>query len=75
MGVARASDPIDPLPRVPAIDQYAGQWVAVKDGRVVAFAHRARDLVVLVRAMGDDGADATVEFVAGLSDSFRVGLG
>ena len=75
MGVARSREPIEPLPRLPAIDQYAGQWVAVKDGRVVACALRARDLVVLVRAMGADGANATVERVAGLSDSLRVGLG
>ena len=73
--MARECDPIEPLPRVAAIDQYTGQWVAVKDGRVVASAIRSRDLVALVRAMGEDGADATVEFVAGLSDSFRVGLG
>ncbi len=73
--MASGREPIEPLPRVPAIDQYAGQWVAVKDGRVVACAVRPRDLVVLVRSMGEEGADATVEFVAGLSDSFRVGLG
>ena len=75
MAIARFGVPVEPLRRAEGIDDYAGQWVAVKDGRVVASAPHARDLVVLVRDMGQDGADATVEFVAPPSDSFMVGVG
>jgi len=75
MGIARSSGPIEPLSRPAGIDNYAGQWVAVKDGRVVAAAPRARDLVILVREMGEEGADATVELVALPSDGFMVGVG
>jgi len=75
MGIARSGGPIEPLSRPAGIDSYEGQWVAVKDGRVVAAAPHARDLVILVRDMGEEGSDATVEFVAPPSDSFMVGVG
>lgn len=75
MGIARSGVPVEPLERAVGIDEYTGQWVAVKDGRVVGSAAHARDLVILVRDMGQDGADATVEFIAPLSDSFMVGVG
>jgi len=75
VGIARSAPPPEPLPRPVGIDKFLGQWVAVKAGIVIAGAPTGRELVMLVKGMGADGADATVEFVSPPSDSFMVGAG
>lgn len=55
--------------------QYAGKWVAVKAGRVVASADTPADLVQRVKALGEEGRDAVAEYVAPPSSSLMVGVG
>jgi hypothetical protein len=40
----------------PDLEQYRGQWVAIKDGQVVASAKKADDLVRLLRQRNVEGA-------------------
>lgn len=57
------------------LDRWAGQWVAVKDGRVVASAPTSRELVPAVQALGDAGRGAVAQYVPEYSDVIVIGLG
>lgn len=52
-----------PVKRNPALKPYEGQWVAVKDGVVVAHAASSVELVPLVRALDNEGRDTAIEYV------------
>lgn len=53
-----------PVRRSAALAAYEGEWVAVKDGVVVAHSLSDIGLVPLVRALGKAGEGAVVEFVS-----------
>lgn len=56
-------------------EHWAGQWVAVKDGEVIAAAHNSRDLVPQVRSLGPKGRGAVAQFVPEPSDVVVIGVG
>ena len=64
-----------PEPRPAELEQFVGRWVAVKDGKVVAAAFNARDLVPQIHALGEDGRGAVAQFVPEPSDSVMIGVG
>lgn len=74
-GRPRRGDAMEPVVRLPELDQYEGQWVATKHGRVVAHATSSRELAKRVRELGADGEDAVAEFVAPPSATWVVGVG
>ena len=57
------------------IDRWAGMWVAVKDGEVIAAAHNSRELVPMVRSKGESGRGAVAQFVPQRSDEIMIGVG
>jgi hypothetical protein len=61
--------------RPPDLDKWAGKWVAIKDGKVIAAAHNSRDLVPQVKAMGEAGKGAVAQFVPPPSDTIVIGVG
>jgi hypothetical protein len=54
---------------------WAGMWVAVKDGDVVASAATSADIVRSVRALGERGRGAVTQFVPPPSDVIVIGVG
>lgn len=66
---------MEPERRLPELDQWAGLWVAVKDGKVIAAAHNSRDLVPKLVEMGPAGKGAVAQFVPHPSDTIVVGVG
>lgn len=68
-------DPVTPERRLPALDQWMGMWVAVKDGKVIAAAHNSRDLVPKLQEMGEAGRGAVAQYVPYPSDSIVIGVG
>jgi hypothetical protein len=64
-----------PVPRLRELDDYEGQWVAVKGGRIVASAATSRDLVLRLRELGDASVGAVIQHVLPPSDAALVGLG
>ena len=54
---------------------YAGLWVAVKDGEVVAVSGSSLGLVSEVHNLGDRGRGAVAQYVAPHSDSIVIGVG
>lgn len=75
MGVARRRGLISPTPRLPALDEFEGMWVAVKDDVVVAAAATSRGLAFELHQLGNKGRGAVTKFVSRPSDSVMVGLG
>jgi|HubBroStandDraft_4_1064222.scaffolds.fasta_scaffold22879_1 Family of unknown function (DUF5678) len=75
MGVARRSPRIEPVRRPTILDTYAGQWVAVKDGRVIAHGFSPRDVVVQMRQMGRDAHGAVLQRSPEPTEALAVGLG
>ncbi len=55
--------------------RWAGSWVAVKDGEVIAAAHNSRELVPAVRQLGARGRGAVAQFVPEPSDVVMIGVG
>ena len=76
-GYSRGMSPrkVEPIHRDPELDQYAGLWVAVKDGRVIAAAHNSHELVRMVIESGPKGAGAVAQFVPHRQDSIVIGVG
>jgi hypothetical protein len=66
---------VEPIRRPVGLDSYAGMWVAVKDGVVVAAAYNSRDLVPMVREKGRDGEGAVAQFVPTPSEDIVIGVG
>jgi hypothetical protein len=57
------------------LDEFVGCWVAVKDGKVVAAAHNARELVPRIHELGERGRGAVAQYVPHPSDSVMIGVG
>jgi len=66
---------VSPERRPEGIDSWAGMWVAVKDGAVIAAAHNSRDLVPMVRSQGPAGEGAVAQFVPHRTDDIMIGVG
>jgi hypothetical protein len=66
---------VEPERRPEGIDRWAGLWVAVKDGKVIAAADNTRDLVVRVRSMGPAGEGAVAQYVPHKTDDIVIGVG
>lgn len=76
MGIARGgAEHLEPVRRLPDLDNFVGKWVAVKDGRVIAAADTSRALVYEVHKLGAKGKGAVVQFVPPPSKSLMVGVG
>jgi hypothetical protein len=75
MAIARKSRPIQPARRPSALEAYAGQWVAVKDGVVIAHAPNSRDVVRQMRLMGPAAEGAVLQRAAQPDEALAVGLG
>jgi hypothetical protein len=66
---------MEPVPRLPDIDRWAGMWVAIKDGEVIAAAHNSRDLVPMLVEMGPKGRGAVAQYVPHRSEVITIGVG
>jgi Family of unknown function (DUF5678) len=66
---------VEPERRPKGIDRWAGLWVAVKNGEVIAAADNTRDLVMRVRSMGPAGAGAVAQYVPHRTDDIVIGVG
>lgn len=75
MGIARKSTPIRPARRPSTLDQYPGEWVALKDGVVIAHGPDSRDVVRQMRQMGPDAEGAVLQRSAQAEEALAVGLG
>lgn len=77
VGIARRNDgPAHEPARPPAdFDRFAGLWVAVKDGRVIAAAGTSRELVYDLAKIGPDAEGATMQRVPSAEQGLLVGLG
>jgi Family of unknown function (DUF5678) len=75
MGVARKSPRIQPVRRSSVLDEYAGQWVAVKDGQVIAHGRNSRDVVRQMRQMGPAAEGAVLQRAPEPTEALAVGLG
>ena len=76
MGIARRHDGFGrPEPRPDELKDFAGMWVAVKDGHVVAAAPTSRALVYEVHKAGARGQGAVAQFVPKAQRSSVVGVG
>lgn len=71
----RASGAIQPVMRPRELDDFVGQWVAVKSGRVIAAAASSRALVYEVRKLGSAGEGAVAQFVPPPDSAYMVGVG
>jgi Family of unknown function (DUF5678) len=74
-GDDRDAHQIQPIPRDRALDSYAGEWVALKDGVVIAHAASSRDVVRQLKAMGPAGKGAVLHRAATEDEPLSVGLG
>jgi hypothetical protein len=75
MGRGRSARRVEPERALPGLERWAGMWVAVKDGEVVAAAHNSRDLVPEVQKLGDAGRGAVAQFVPLYTDEIVIGVG
>jgi Family of unknown function (DUF5678) len=75
MGIARRGPRIEPARRPAALDDYAGQWVALKDGEVIAHSPDPRSVVREMRRMGQAAEGAVLQRAPEPSEALAVGLG
>jgi hypothetical protein len=75
MGSRQRARRVEPERALPGLDQWSGMWIAVKDGRVIAAAHNSRDLVPMVRQLGEAGQGAVAQFVPPRTDEIVIGVG
>ena len=76
MPVARQPpQPIEPIRRLEDLDEYFGNWVAIRGAQVVAFADTSRALAYELHKLGTRGQGAVMRYVAEPSHSVVVGLG
>lgn len=73
VGPSRKHRRLEPVRHLPELDQYAGLWVAVKDGKVRERARTSVELAEILFRKNIQGA--TIQFVPPPSDSEKVGLG
>lgn len=55
--------------------EFAGKWVAVKNGTVIACANNARELVPQLHQMGAKARGAVAQYVPYRSDAIMIGVG
>ncbi len=67
--------PLEPERQIPDLADWAGMWVAVKDGRVIAAAYNSRDLVPMLVEMGSAGRGAVAQYVPHRSNTIVIGVG
>lgn len=69
--------PMEPVRRLPELDNYAGLWVAVKDGKVIAAAATSLELVDALHKLRPVGAGrgAVAQYVPRPSDQIMIGVG
>jgi len=75
MGVARRGQRVDPIPRAQALDKHAGEWVAIKDGQVIAHSPSSREVVRQMRGLGTAAEGAILQRAATPTEALAVGLG
>jgi hypothetical protein len=75
MRFGRRTRRVEPERALPGLDQWSGMWIAVKDGKVIAAAHNSRDLVPMVRQLGEAGRGAVAQFVPPHTDEIVIGVG
>jgi hypothetical protein len=75
MGHGRRQRRVKPERALPGLERWAGMWVAVKDGKVIAAAYNSRDLVPEVRKLGEAGHGAVAQFVPPHTDEIVIGVG
>lgn len=67
---------VAPVPRPEALDAYAGLWVGVVDGEVVAAAETSHQLALKLHDMDHRKREQlVVEYVRPTTDSYIVGVG
>ena len=66
---------LEPERKLPDLDRWAGLWIAVKDGEVIAAAHNSRDLVPMLIEKGPAAVGAVAQYVPHPSDTIVVGVG
>jgi len=75
VGISRKGPRIEPARRPEALDAYAGQWVALKDGEVIAHSPDPRSVVREMRRMGQAAEGAVLQRAPEPSEALAVGLG
>lgn len=75
MGRGRPPREIEPQRLLPGLDKWAGLWVAVKDGKVIAAGGSSRELVAEVRKLGSAGEGAVAQYVPPYSEEIVIGVG
>jgi hypothetical protein len=74
MGVGHRPDrEVRAVPHLDALDDYVGEWVAVKEGRVVAHADSSVALARIIRSSEIHGA--VMQYVQPEAHAFIVGVG
>lgn len=73
--LGRRRKPMEPERRLPGLEKWAGLWVAVKDGEVIAAAPTSRELVPMLVKMGSAGRGAVAQYVPHRSDIIQIGVG
>lgn len=73
VSTARSLPPVEPVPYPTVLEEYAGKWVAVVEGHVVAAADTSRELVYEIKKRAILGA--IVQYVPRASRGVKVGLG
>jgi Family of unknown function (DUF5678) len=66
---------VEPERRPEGIDHWAGLWVAIKDGEVIAAAETSPKLVATVRSMGQSAAGAVAQYVPRRTEDIVIGVG
>lgn len=75
-GIAPRGPRIPPVPRDPALDRHVGEWVAIKDGRVIAHGPNARDVVQQMRQLpAEQRKGAVLQRSARPTEALAIGLG
>jgi len=74
-GIARRSGKATLVPRPSVLDNYAGEWVAVKDGRVIAHSSSSREVVRQMKKLGPKAEGAVLQRAASAAEALAVGLG
>lgn len=74
-GIGRRGPRLDLIPRDPAVAAFPSQWVAVKDGRVIAHHPKASEVAKALLEMGEAGEGAVLQRSAGLLEAVAIGMG
>lgn len=77
VGIARSRPEgyVPPMPRPEGIESYAGRWVAVAHGKVIAAADTSQELARAMRALGSEADDAAMQFVRPPVAGYIIGVG